>query len=83
MYGMTPERELQLRENIFEMWFEFLRRSQESARDPELFGSEELYDSQIKILEESKESLKENFIKHYYISDDIRKRESEHYVLRK
>lgn len=72
---MTPERELQLRENIFDMWFEQLRRACESAGDPELYGSPELLDSNYKVLEESKKSLKDNFIKHYYISDEIKERD--------
>lgn len=74
---MTPERELQLRENIFDMWFEQLRRSCGNAGDPDLYGSPELLDSNYKVLEESKEVLKDNFIKHYYISNEVKERHDE------
>lgn len=72
---MTPERELQLRSNIFEMWFELLRRTCEDQCDPELYGTPEQLESELKILEESKETLKQNFIKHYHLSDEIKQRE--------
>jgi len=74
---MTPERELQLRKNIFEMWFELLRISCKSAGDIEFDGSSKLLSSNYKILEESKEVLKNNFIKHYYISKEIKEKDDE------
>jgi hypothetical protein len=72
---VTPERELQLRSNIFEMWFELLRRTFERQCDYYPLGIPEQLESELKILEESKETLKQNFIKHYHLSDEIKKRE--------
>lgn len=72
---MTPERELQLRNNLFEMWFELLRRTCAYQCDPELYGTPEQLGSELKILEESKETLKQNFIKYYHLSEEILTRE--------
>jgi len=74
---MTPERELELRGNIFEMWFELLRRSCENQCDPDLGGTREQLESEYLILEESKEVLKENFIKHYHIAMEVKDRHDE------
>ena len=74
---MTPERELELRENLFEMWFELLRRSCEKQCDPDLGGTKNQLDSEYLILEESKEILKQNFIKHYHIEYEIKERHDE------
>jgi len=71
---MTPERELRLRENIFEMWFELMRRACENQCDPDLGGTPEQLESEYKILEASKEVLKSNFIEHYHIADEIKQR---------
>jgi len=75
---MSPERELNLRENIFEMWFELMRRACEDQCDPDLGGTPEQLESEYKILEESKEVLKQNFIKHYHISEEIKQRHDEY-----
>lgn len=72
---MTPERELQLRNNLFDMWFELLRRNCERMCDYDLHGTPEQLESEYKILEESKETLRQNFIKHYHLSDEITVRE--------
>jgi len=79
---MTPERETKLRENIFEMWYELLRRSCATQCDPELYGTPLQLDSEYKILEKSKDVLKKNFVEHYYISDEIKQREKEHELYR-
>ncbi len=72
---MTPEREIQLKNNLFDMWFELLRRTCENQCDPELYGTEEQLLSEYKILEESKEVLRTNFLKHYHLSDEVKSRE--------
>jgi len=74
---MTPERELQLRENIFDMWFELMRRACENQCDPDLGGTPEQLESEYKVLEESKDVLRQNFIDHYHISQDIIDRHDE------
>jgi len=75
---VTPERENQLRENIFEMWYELLRRACETQCDPDLGGTPLQLDSEYKILEESKDVLKKNFVEHYHISDEIKQRHDEY-----
>jgi len=74
---MTPERELQLRENIFEMWFELLRRACEKQCSPLLGGTLEQLESEYTILEKSKEVLKDSFVKFYHLADEIHQREDE------
>ena len=74
---MNPKREQQLRENLFGMWFELLRRECETTCSPMLYGTADQLESEYKILEESKQVLRDNFIKHYHISDEIHQREEE------
>ena len=74
---MTPAREKELRENIFEMWFELLRRSCEKQCEPDLGGTQAQLDSEYLILENSKEILKKNFIEHYHIDCEIIEREDD------
>ena len=74
---INPKREQQLRENLFDMWFELLRRGCETAYSPMLGGTKEQLESEYLILEESKEVLRDNFIKHYHITDEIHHREEE------
>jgi len=74
---MTPERETQLRENIFDMWFELLRRFCEASCDPDLGGTPEQLESEYKVLKESKDTLRENFIKHYHLNKEIIQRDDE------
>ena len=74
---MNQKREQQLRENLFNMWFELLRRECETACAPMLGGKKEQLESEYLILEKSKQVLRDNFIKHYHISDEIHQREEE------
>ena len=74
---MTPERELQLRENIFDMWFELMRRACEDQCDPDLGGTPQQLESEYKILEASKEVLRKNFIELYHLNEEIFQRDAE------
>jgi len=72
---MTPERQKQLKENIFEMWFELIRRSCEASCDPFLYGTPQQLESEYKVLENSKEVLKKNFIEFYHLEEEIVQRD--------
>ncbi len=74
---MTPERATQLRENIFEMWYELLRRACETQCDPDLGGTPEQLESEYRILKASKDVLKENFLNHYHLNEEIIQRDDE------
>ena len=61
---MTPERRKQLLENLFEMWFELLKRSCSQGEH-----SEKQLESEIRILERSRGTLLENFIAEYHLPE--------------
>jgi len=80
---MTPERDTQIKENIFDMWFELIRRGCEMQCSPDLGGTPEQLNSEYDVLDASKEVLRENFIKHYRLNDFTVERDDENLRLLK